>query len=130
MPAHHEGEGRKWRLMFLVVQVAFVCGCAPMRVNFIQPQAPGGVVRNGHCPPQPDCLLFEREGVVAAVQTRSAESGRRVIYVSFEVPADRRVRLLGSSLVVTTASGERASSPMTGVWYGSGNRSAAVDPDC
>ena len=113
----------------LPVLIAVVCGCAPMRVTFIQPHAPGGVVRNSLCPPQADVLLFEREGVVAALHTRSAGSGRRAVCLSFEVPAHRTVRLLGSSLVVTTARGERASSQMIGVWYGSGNRSAAVGPD-
>jgi hypothetical protein len=38
-------------------------GCAPMRVELIQPQAPGGKIMNRRCPPQPDYLVFERGGV-------------------------------------------------------------------
>jgi len=113
----------------LTALIATLCGCAPMRVTLIQPRAPGGQIKNGLCPPQPDFILFEQDGVVAAVHTRYAGSGRRAVYVSFEVPAHRTVRLFGSALVATTSSGERVSSPMTGTWYGSRGRSAGVTPD-
>lgn len=103
--------------------------CAPVLATFVQPQAPGGAITNGFCPPQPVFLLFERDGVVLATHTRFAGSGRQSVFVSFEVPAHRRVQLHGSSLEATTARGERVVSPMTGTWYGSGNRSAEAHPD-
>lgn len=135
MPAHEDGEARRgWRIAFvlglcLTTLMMALCGCAPMRVSLLQPQALGGEIRNSFCPPQPDVLLFERDGVVAAVHTRDAGAGRRVIHVSFEIPAHQTVRLLGSSLEVARPRGPRVSSPMIGTWYGSGNRSAAVHAD-
>ena len=111
--------------------MAFVAlsGCAPVLATFVQPQAPGGVIKDGFCPPQPVFLLFERDGVVLAVHTRFVGSGRQSVYLSFEVPAHRRVRLLGTALEATTARGEHVISPMTGTWYGSRNREAEVRPD-
>lgn len=112
-----------------VALVAALSGCAPYLATFAQPQAPGGEITDGSCPPQPDFLLFKRDGVVIAVHTRAAEPGRQAIHLSFEVPANRSVRLLGSTLEATTARGEVARSPIAGVWYGSRNQSAEVHPD-
>src|SRR5262245_37351275 len=35
-----------------------LCGCAPILASFVQPQAPGGTITNGLCPPQPEVLQF------------------------------------------------------------------------
>jgi len=112
-----------------IVMLAALSGCAPIHASFLQPQAPGGTITNRHCPPQPEILLFSQEGVVAAVLMDEVGSGRRAIRLTFEVPRGRTVRLLGSSLTVTTARGERAVSQLSGVWRGSKNRSADVRPE-
>jgi len=115
-------------MALLVVAVSLFGGCAFLPETFIEPRAPGGRAQKGLCPPQ-QFLLFERDGVVMAVHTRFSGSGRRTIWLSFEVPAHRRVRLLGSTLETTTAAGGRASSPISGMWYGSKNQSVAVRPE-
>ena len=109
--------------------IAAANGCAPMLASFVQPQAPGGEITNRTCPPQPEVLLFKREGVVAAVYVGRVESGRRTICFTFEVPRGRTVRLLGSSLDVSTPRGDRLRSQLTGVWRGSGNRSVPARPE-
>ena len=109
--------------------VVAVGGCAPMLATVVQPQARGGTVVNRMCPPVPDVLLFEQDGVVAAVFMVEAGAGRRAIWLSFEVPAGRSVRLHAPTLEVTTRRGERVASRMSGTWEGSGNRSAQVRPE-
>ena len=81
------------------------------------------------CPPLPDVMLFRREGVVAAVFLGRVESGRRTIWFSFQVPRGRTVRLLGSSLEVTTASGDRVRCDLTGKREGSRRRTEEVHPE-
>src|SRR4030095_10179517 len=98
----------------LMALVAALSSCAPVLATFVQPQAPGGTITDGFCPPQPDFLLFERDGVVLAVHTRLAGSGRQTVYVSFEIPAHQRVRLIGTALEATTARGERVARPVNG----------------
>ena len=134
--ARRGSPASRWRVahdtaigVVLLILVASAIGCAPILATFVQPQAPGGKLKNGLSGQYPEYITFKRDGVVAALHAKPAGSGGRAVEISFEVPAHQTVRLLGDSLEVTTSRGGPEQHALTGTWYGSGGRSLPVPPD-
>jgi hypothetical protein len=106
-----------------------LAGCIPVQSDYYEPEAPGGRLIHGHCPPVDELLLVELDTAVLIVRARKLAERQVSVYLGFEIPEGRTVTLMDHHIeALDSAGGAHSSGELQGrIWTGVG-RTGPFDP--